>query len=61
MKNGEIYRGHLNDAEDTMNCFMTGGETRDTEEALDNLGSRSVPLVYELVLFLVSLGVSVYQ
>lgn len=26
MKNGEIYRGHLNDAEDTMNCFMTGGE-----------------------------------
>lgn len=27
MKNGEIYRGHLNEAEDTMNCFMTGGET----------------------------------
>lgn len=26
MKNGEIYRGHLNDAEDTMNCFMTGGK-----------------------------------
>lgn len=26
MKNGEIYRGHLNEAEDTMNCFMTGGE-----------------------------------
>ncbi|CAN0015063.1 unnamed protein product [Sphacelaria rigidula] len=24
MRNGEIYRGHLNDAEDTMNCFMTG-------------------------------------
>ncbi|CAN0078669.1 unnamed protein product, partial [Ascophyllum nodosum] len=24
MKNGEIYRGHLNEAEDTMNCFMTG-------------------------------------
>lgn len=31
MKNGEIYRGHLNEAEDTMNCFMTGGETRDME------------------------------
>lgn len=26
MKNGEIYRGHLDEAEDTMNCFMTGGE-----------------------------------
>lgn len=26
MKNGEIYRGHLNEAEDTMNCFMTAGE-----------------------------------
>lgn len=26
MKNGEIYRGHLNEAEDTMNCFMTGGK-----------------------------------
>lgn len=29
MKNGEIYRGHLNEAEDTMNCFMTGGGWND--------------------------------
>ncbi|CAM9174694.1 unnamed protein product, partial [Choristocarpus tenellus] len=24
LKNGEVYRGHLDEAEDTMNCFMTG-------------------------------------
>ncbi len=32
MKNGEIYRGHLNEAEDTMNCFMTGGKNEKTRE-----------------------------
>ncbi|CAM9906035.1 unnamed protein product, partial [Phaeothamnion confervicola] len=24
MKNGEVYRGLLDEAEDTMNCFLTG-------------------------------------
>ena len=47
MKNGEIYRGHLNEAEDTMNCFMTGGETMPSNFVYTALQAARKKLLYE--------------
>lgn len=52
MKNGEIYRGHLNEAEDTMNCFMTGGKT---------MLSNFVCAAFQSALFFVGIKYTRYQ